>query len=741
MRFLRTRLTARLVFAFIAFMDVVIIALGSLAFVNARSSLVDSVYSRLDAVSTLKEDALDRWLDDRQNEVLSVSLTAGVDRSLSDLAGNPEDSALYKTRHRELTTLLIAEAENLPSFDEIFLLSPVGGKILVSTNPDNEGDYRVSDGYYAQGRIAAHIQKVYTSPQTGKPTMTIAAPVFDSGGSLVGVIAAHLDLNQLDSIILQRAGLGETGESYLVDRFNNFMSPARFGEREFPRGVHTVGIDAAMNGVDGKALYLNYDNRPIVGAYDWLDKWDMALITEVSQNEALEPARRLGFTVIFTGILVALVMSGGAYLVGSQITRPIIAISDAASRIAAGEMNVEIPVSTEDETSVLARSFNLMTRRLRETLSGLEQRVMERTADLETARLTSERRAEQLLAIGEISRNINSEQRLDRLLPMIANLVSERFGYYHTGIFLLDESRHFAVLQAANSAGGRTMLANGHKLEVGENSIVGFVTIAGQPRIALDVGQDAVFFNNPHLPNTRSEMALPLSLGGRIIGALDAQSDQPGAFTQNDAGLLGILSDQIAIAIENARLLEQAQAALNEARSLYRSDLREAWLKFTPGGETVGYQYGLSGGKKLTEPLETDEIKQAMFRGEALVFHADGKTGEPTLVTPIKLREQIVGVMRIEAPFRDRPWTAAEINLAETVAERLSLALENARLLEESQRQAIKEQTIGEITGKIGSTINLENVLLTAVEELGRNIPGSEVTIKLKQDDRNDGSH
>jgi GAF domain-containing protein len=129
-----------------------------------------------------------------------------------------------------------------------------------------------------------------------------------------------------------------------------------------------------------------------------------------------------------------------------------------------------------------------------------------------------------------------------------------------------------------------------------------------------------------------------------------------------------------------------------------------------------------------------------MYRGEVLEFHPDGKTGEPTMVVPIKLREQIIGVMHIKSPSKDRLWTTSEVNLAEAVSERLSLALENARLIQESQRQVIKEQTISEITGRIGSSTNLNNVLLTAVEELGRTIPGSKVTIKLKNEDKHDDS-
>ena len=284
------------------------------------------------------------------------------------------------------------------------------------------------------------------------------------------------------------------------------------------------------------------------------------------------------------------------------------------------------------------------------------------------------------------------------------------------------------------------MLKRGHKLKVGESGIVGFVAKAGAPRIALDVGQDATYFNNPDLPTTRSEVALPLMVRDNIIGVLDVQSEKPGAFTQEDTNILNILADQVAIALENTRLLEQTQKALDEVRAAYQRNLQEGWKTFGQEEGMIGYYQTLSGGKKLSHPINLDEIKQAMYRGEVLVFHPDGKTGEPTLVIPIKLREQIIGVMHIKSPSRDRQWTTSEINLTEAVSERLSLALENARLIQESQRQVIKEQTISEITGRIGSSINLDNVLLTAVEELGRTIPGSEVTIKLKNENKNDGN-
>lgn len=459
------------------------------------------------------------------------------------------------------------------------------------------------------------------------------------------------------------------------------------------------------------------------------------IITMQDRQEALQIVSEAtrNAQIVGLGSLVAAVLL--AIFITQYLATPIAHLTRIAEEVTSGNLNVTAKVETEDEIGALAESFNRMTIQLRDSLTNLERRVAERTADLEIARQQSDRRASQLLAAGEISKIINSEQNLETLLALVARLVSERFGYYHTGIFLVDETRQYAVLKSANSEGGQVMLKRGHKLALGEG-IVGHVARYGEPRIALDVGSDAVFFNNPDLPNTRSEMALPLNYLDTTIGVLDVQSEKPGAFTDDDTNTLRILADQIAIAIQNTRLFEQTQQTLDELQAVYRQNLQEGWKIFHREEGVVGYYQGLSGGRRLSETVNTLEIQQTLNRGETSVFHADGKTNEPSLVVPIKLRGQIIGVIQIKSPSRDRMWTSNEINLSEAVSERLSLALENARLLQESRRQAIMEQTISDITGKIGSSINLENVLQTAVEELGRTIPGSEVIIRIKDDNR-----
>jgi GAF domain-containing protein len=359
-------------------------------------------------------------------------------------------------------------------------------------------------------------------------------------------------------------------------------------------------------------------------------------------------------------------------------------------------------------------------RDLDELRKELETRIQERTAALA-------QQAVQLEAVSSVARTIASIQDIDTLLPGIAKLVSEQFGFYHVGIFLLDEHSEYAVLRAANSAGGSKMLARQHKLKLDSNSIVGYSTSHGEARIALDVGADAVFFNNPDLPETRSEMALPLRVGRRVIGALDAQSTIPNAFTKEDIATLSTLADQITIAIENARLFEEAREALSEAKATFEKYVRQEWGNFAQQVRHKGFIFD---GKQIV-PLDNDvqrERARTVTQTGSLLLE---KTPS-SLSVPIKLRGQTIGVLDVRSKKGQREWTQDEIGLLEAAAERAALALENARLVETSQRRASRERIIGEISTKIGTVSDIETILQTTVEELGRRIGGAaEVTLEI----------
>jgi GAF domain-containing protein len=271
------------------------------------------------------------------------------------------------------------------------------------------------------------------------------------------------------------------------------------------------------------------------------------------------------------------------------------------------------------------------------------------------------------------------------------------------------------------------MLARQHKLRLDTNSIVGFVTSQGQPRIALDVGTDAVFFDNPDLPDTRSEMALPLRVGGRIIGALDVQSTQPNAFTENDVANLSTLADQVAIAIENARLFSESRDALRKSEETFSQYVQQEWSSFARHIKTTGYKFD----GKRTMPLDEREsqkrVKEIPKTGGLSLEKAPRD-----LSIPIRFKGQVIGILDVKSKSKTRKWTSDDITLIEAAVERTALALENARLVESSQLRAARERTIGEISTRIGAVTNIESIMQAAVEELGRKIGGAtEVTLEL----------
>ncbi len=433
------------------------------------------------------------------------------------------------------------------------------------------------------------------------------------------------------------------------------------------------------------------------------------------------------------------VITGGAFSfsLARQISRPLRDLTKAALEIGKGNLQTEVSIQSQDEIGTLANTFNSMTQQLRSLVGSLEQRVAERTAELEKTTIQSNQRADQLQTISDVARIIASEQNLETLLPLITEVVSNRFGFYHAGIFLNDETNTFARLRAANSEGGKRMLARGHRLRIGEEGIVGYVTGVGKARIALDVGEDAVFFNNPDLPDTRSEMALPLVARGRIIGALDIQSTTPNAFKSEDASILQILADQIAIAIENARLYDETRQALAEIETLNRQYVAERWQSVTARRAVIGFYHSLTEETKaITRPVEHEEIRRAIQTGTIAVAAANENAGrKPAVAVPVRIRGKTLATIHVQSGNPERRWSQNEIALLQAVAERVGAALETARLFEESEKRAQKEKIISDISARIGATVNFQNILQTAAEELGHAIPGSEVVIQLRQDE------
>lgn len=370
------------------------------------------------------------------------------------------------------------------------------------------------------------------------------------------------------------------------------------------------------------------------------------------------------------------------------------------------------------QTSISSLSKQLQESRAREQkvlalTENLEQRIQQRTLELD-------KRSMQLEAASLIARTIAEIHGQKEILETIVEQITERFNFYHTGIFLVDANKEFVVLEAASSEGGKKMIRHGHKLAIGRQGIVGLAAYQKRPRIAQDVGSDAIFFSNPDLPETHSEMALPLLARNRLVGILDIQSREHNAFSTEDVSTLQIMTDQIALAIENARLLNESRSAIDELQTITTENISGTW-KERLGQLRKGFTYSSAGISAIPVSDNSDDNLP--------------KPDSHTIRIPVALRGQRIGQLSLTRKFSESPWTEAEQEMADKISIQVALAIENARLLEESQRRASREQTVNDLSSRFSRSLDVDTLLQNAVRELHRIPQVSEVSIFISPDE------
>ncbi|KAF0111449.1 MAG: hypothetical protein FD147_932 [Chloroflexi bacterium] len=327
----------------------------------------------------------------------------------------------------------------------------------------------------------------------------------------------------------------------------------------------------------------------------------------------------------------------------------------------------------------------------------LEEKLSLQKVDLE-------KRLYQLRTAAEISQTVSSILDPQFLIQQVAEFLRNRFSLYYVGIFLIDESREYAVLRYGTGEAGRQMLASKHRLAVGGYSMIGWATQTRKSRIALDTGVEAVRFDNPLLPQTRSELALPIISGIDILGAMSIQSENSNAFDENDIMVLQGIADSLAVALENANSFQKTQKAIEDIRVLNRAYVQQAWW------DTLD----------LNKELKFDFENPLVTRQEG---------ASKSIQVPLILRDEVIGSINLEIEGSDIPQDQYEF--LQTVSAQTSIALENARLLEETQLAAIQEQKLNELTSQFSRALTIEDILKTAVLEFGKLHSVSEATITL----------
>ncbi len=391
--------------------------------------------------------------------------------------------------------------------------------------------------------------------------------VKSSKGTPIGILVGITEPPELLALLGDISALNAQSEAMFVmpggmtvgnDEYTNESSAVNM-----PSGATSV-LNGAMESVmkqdttaPATVQFTDDKGDADFGQLAWLDSIHSGILYEIQQDTVFGPLNSL---IPFTAILfvVTLAAMGFVLYLGAQrVVQPLVQLANITRRFAEGDFSERAQARSRDEIGMLAQSFNAMAVQLSDLYRSLEEKVEERTRQIRTA--------------AEVAQRITSTARLDELLNRTVQLIVDQFGFYQASIFMLDQRGKYAVLQAAYGPAAREMLARGHRLEVGSASIIGWVTSNRQPRVASDVAEDPIHLKNDLLPQTRSEVGIPITIGNLVLGALDVQSTQPNAFGPETIVMLQLIASQIAVAIQNVGLVQSTQVDLQDLQRLQRS--------------------------------------------------------------------------------------------------------------------------------------------------------------------------
>jgi GAF domain-containing protein/HAMP domain-containing protein len=708
----------------IAFLAVALVPLGVLAIVNFRSSqqaLTDAANKTLLGVASQTALSLDSFFDNTRGVVQTESQLPAIRDYLLLPPEVRDGSELDKELKSILHTWWLRDTRA-----RSYMLLDAGGAVLLSTSSLDVGRDLSASDFYRQTMTTGQsfVSDVLFEPRAQDGDIYFSMVVRDAGLNTLGVLVARYTARAVQDILVKTNGLagadsfGEVFDENLLHLAHgtapdvNFklvapVSAEALARLQAAKRVPQIAnFDYSANQPDLARQLSSMDALPFFSATDVAtgDRLSQVAVTRLKtkpwivaffqpRDVFLAPVQEQSRTTLTLSLLMAVGVAALALLGAQVLANPLARLTATAEQVAAGDLSVRAETGSADEIGVLATTFNTMTGRLNETIMSLESRVAERTGQLQAA--------------ADVGRAIASVRSLDELLPQALELIRQRFGFYHASIFLIDEANRWAVLRESTGSVGAQLKARAHKLAIGSQSLIGWVTANRQPRAALDVAEDPFHFKNPLLPDTRSELAIPLQIGDRLLGALDVQSIEPNAFGPGDIQVLQTLADQLSVAIENAALFQRTQSSLTELSTLYQRLTGASWRSLL-GGQAHEAVF-------QAQPSNT---------GDTLL-----PEGAP-LQVPLKLRDRGVGVIEIYG----RPaaqWTPEEQSALGTVAAQISAALESAALLEEAQRRRLREQLINQVTYQMRGTLDPTTVLHTGMRELGRALGATEVVVRL----------
>jgi putative methionine-R-sulfoxide reductase with GAF domain len=747
----RTRslsLRNRLLITFILLAALPVLATGVVSGLINAQGLRSAALDQLASIAQLKTTEIAAWISSLQ---INLDLTLQGNNLLDNTNAIIQNSAGVDAAKTELRNKFIKTNKTAGYFDELFIIDG-NGTVILSTNVQQEGKIFETQTFYREGLKGAYVTPPVYDVSLSKYSILFSQPIINADGAVIAVIAGRANLAVVDKIMAERAGLGETGETYLVGSNYALLSQLRFGDAKIGETyIRTNGTTKAIDAkTTGSELYTDYRNTPVLGSYLWIPELQVAMLAEHDQSEALQASNQAslitGILMVLTLVIAAIV----AFLVTRSIVTPISQLVVIAENISSGNLELNADVRRADEIGVLAAAFNTMTNRLRELIGTLEQRVADRTKALATS--------------SAVSRRLSTILNRKELVAEVVDQVKNAFGYYHTQIYFYDEANENLVMAGGTGEAGEMMLAQFHKVASGRG-LVGRAAENNQAVLVSNTLQNTEWLPNALLPETKSEAAIPISIGNKVLGVLDVQHNIADGLQQEDIDSLQSIANQVAVALQNIQSTEivakraaELQTVANISTAAATIGNIEEMLQevvhltqrgfglyhahvFTYNENTAELEIAACGYKEGDEHEGTHGTTVIPLGQEQSLVARAGRTRQAVIVNdvrnepgwlpnlllpdtaselavPLIVGDQLLGVLDVQSE-RINAFSNEDASIQSTLASQVATALQNARSFSQTQHQAEREIMVNLITQKIQNTTSVEAALQIAARELG----------------------
>jgi GAF domain-containing protein/HAMP domain-containing protein len=567
-------LSRSLVRTLLIFTFIPLTIMAGAAFLRSRTLLREQVITQTQGLMTSQIQQMDLTVKTKNirldRMVRLPNISNQIDLALKTDPKSPEFNTVKDDFIQELRASNLVDGK--ATFND-FLLMKSDGTVLIASKPAWQGVSLKSSPVFntlLTGNDQSYVLFNLSSLYPNQMVLATIVPYIDPNGSLSATLVGFTDSQDLQLNLLSISNLYPSSNAYFiipdskskvfigVDPYKNQLAVFQPSNLQF--ALLTTALDSLMGtgNLAPRALEFNSSNNtPVLAQAAWSDTMHTGIILEIQQATIYGALNSLiPFTIAI--FLISLLAMGIVLSIGStRVFRPLAKLAEITHRFAEGDFTQRAEFQSKDEIGLLSQSFNQMAEDLNNLYKSLEQKVEERTRQIRTA--------------AEVAQRITSTTNIDEILNRTVQLIVEQFSFYQASIFMLDRGGKVAILRGSYGPAANQMLSRGHRLEVGSESIIGWVCANNQPRIASNVTEDPLHLKNDLLPETRSEAGVPIAVGGLVLGALDVQSTMPGAFGPESIILLQTLASQIAVAIQNVELAESTQVNFQELERLHRA--------------------------------------------------------------------------------------------------------------------------------------------------------------------------